>query len=100
MVNSGYFIIKLAETNGANYDIETADVIAKLKQWDSTFGLRLVAIGSDFCEGLIENKNIDYKKLAADVYEFCPDVVDQGTETVELMEKEIREKGSIFLWWD
>ena len=95
-----YQIMKYAGTSGANYDIDTTDIIAKFKKWDKAFGLKPVSIGSDFCEGEISNKNIDYGKLAAEVYEFCPDVVEQGTETVERLEKEIKETGRILLWWD
>jgi len=59
-----------------------------------------VAIGSDFCEGEIGEKNIGYKRLASEVYAFCPDIVEQGTKTVEQLEKEIKDTGRIFLWWD
>lgn len=95
-----YKIMEYAETNGANYDIGTEDIIAKYKQWDKEFGIRPVSIGFDFCECEIENKDIDYKKLSADVYELCPDVVEQGTGTVKLLESEMKRTGRIFLWWD
>lgn len=95
-----YKLMEFAETNGANYDIETSHIIDKYKKWDNEFGITPIAIGFDFCECQIKNKNIDYKKLADEVYEFCPDVVDQGTETVEALEEEMRRTGSIYLWWD
>jgi hypothetical protein len=95
-----YEIVKYAGTSRANYDVTTDDIISNFKQWNTAFGIRLVSIGFDFCEGEIQDKNLDYKKLAAEVYEFCPDVVDQGTETVERLEKEIKETGRILLWWD
>jgi len=95
-----YKIMEFAETNGVNYEIATKDIIAKCKQWNKEFGIRLLSIGFDFCECEIENKDIDYKKLSNEVYQFCPDVVEQGTETVELLEREIKRTGRIFLWWD
>ena len=95
-----YKLMEFAETNGANYDIETSHIIEKYKKWDSEFGITPIAIGFDFCECQIKNKNIDYKKLADEVYEFCSDVVDQGTETVEALEEEMKRTGSIYLWWD
>ncbi|HTJ49192.1 MAG TPA: DUF4253 domain-containing protein [Cyclobacteriaceae bacterium] len=95
-----YKIMEYAGTNGANYSIETKDIIAKYNQWEMQFGVKPIGIGSDFCECEIINKDIDYKKLAAEVYEFCPDVVEQGTETVEVLEKELKKTGRIFLWWD
>ncbi len=95
-----YKLMELAETNGANYDLDTSHIIEKYKKWDKEFGIIPIGIGFDFCECQIKNKNLDYKKLAKEVYEFCPDSVDQGTETVEALEEEIRRTGSIFLWWD
>lgn len=99
-ITDPYEIMKLAETNGANYDLQAADIIVQYKKWDAEFGIRPFAIGFDFCECEIVNKDIDYKKLAADIYQFCPDVVDQGTETLEALEEELKRTGSIFLWWD
>ncbi len=99
-INNPYKIMEFAETNGINYDLETKDIIKKCKEWDKEFGIQLIGIGFDFCEFEIKNKNIDYTKLAAEVYEFCPDIVEQGTETVEALESEIKKEGTIFLWWD
>jgi hypothetical protein len=95
-----YKIIEYAGTNGANHDITTKKIIAKCKAWDKEFGIKLTSIGDDFCECEIKNKDIDYKKLAIEVYDFCPDVVDHGTGTIELLEKVMKKQGRIFLWWD
>lgn len=95
-----YSIMEYAGTNGANYDIETKDIIDRYKKWDNEFGIRPIGIGFDFCECEIVNKNIDYKRLANEVYEFCPDVVEQGTETVELLAEEMERTSTIYLWWD
>lgn len=95
-----YKLMEFAETNGANYDIETTQIIERYKKWDKEFGIIPIGIGFDFCECQIKNTNIDFKKLADEVYEFCPDVVDQGTETVEALEEEMKSKETIYLWWD
>lgn len=99
-IDDPYKIMEFAETNGINYDLETKDIIKKCKHWDKEFGIQLIGIGFDFCAFEIKNKNINYTKLAAEVYEFCPDIVEQGTETVEALESEIKKEGTIFLWWD
>jgi len=93
-------IMEHSGTNGGNYGIETEDIVEKYKKWNKEFGVKTIGIGFDFCEFEIMNKEIDYKKLATEVYEFCPDVVDQGTETIENLENEIKKTGKIFLWWD
>jgi hypothetical protein len=93
-------VMEFFQTNGANYDIDTKSIIEKHKKWHSEFGINIVGIGSDFCECEILNRNIDYKKLAKEIYEFCPDVVEQGTDTIEQLEIELAKTGRIFLWWD
>ncbi len=99
-ITDPYAIMHLAETNGANYDLLTNDIIEQLKKWDVAFGIQVTGIGFDFCEAAITNNTIDFKKLADEIYQFCPDVVDQGTETVEALAEELRSTESIFLWWD
>lgn len=99
-ITDPYVIMQLAETNGANHDLLTNDIIEQLKKWDVRFGIRITGIGFDFCECTILNKDIDYSNLAQEIYQFCPDVVDQGTETLEALVEELKRTGSIFLWWD
>ena len=93
-------IMKVVGTSGPNYDISTDDIIEKYKKWDHQFGLFPIGIGEDFCDFEITNRAIDYRLLAEEVYAFSPDVVDQGTETVDRLEKEMEACGRIFLWWD
>jgi hypothetical protein len=95
-----YEILKYSETNGINHNIENIDIINKCKIWDNKFGIKFLGIGFDFCEFEIIDKDINYKILAKEIYEFCPDVVDQGTETIEELEKQIKSEGKVFLWWD
>jgi hypothetical protein len=42
----------------------------------------------------------DTQAFARDVYEFCPDIVDQGVGSVEAQEESIRDSGQVYLWWD
>jgi hypothetical protein len=98
--SSPYEIMEFMGTNGCNHDIFTEHIIAKYRKWDAEFGIKPIGIGSDFCECKIINKNINYKKLAEEVYTFCPDVVDQGTGTIEALAVELELSGTISLWWD
>lgn len=75
-------------------------LLKNTKKWDNQFGLYPIGIGKDFCDFEIINKVLDYKILAEEVYAFSPDVVDQGTETVDRLKKEMEKNGRIFLWWD
>ncbi len=42
----------------------------------------------------------DWNSFAQEVYEFCPDVVDQGTGSVEALSLELQQMNGVYLWWD
>jgi len=42
----------------------------------------------------------DADALARRFYAFCPDVVNQGTETVDALARELRESKQLYCWWD
>ena len=39
-------------------------------------------------------------EFSEDLYEFCPDIVDQGVETVEALADIVRRTKRVRLWWD
>ena len=87
-------------TNGINYDLTTGHVIAKLREWNARFGLRITGASVDWVEAEIVRPPDDMLAFAREVYAFCPDVVDQGTGSVEALADEMRRTGTLFLWWD
>lgn len=87
-------------TNGVNYDIDTQMIINKLKDWDSKYGIELEAVGPDFVSGKFKNKPANIPKFAKEVYDFCPDIVDQGVGSIEELEKSLADSNEFFLWWD
>jgi len=54
----------------------------------------------DWVDARITTDPANWKALAEEVYAFCPDVVDQGTGTVDALIEEVRSKKVLFLWWD
>jgi hypothetical protein len=38
--------------------------------------------------------------LAQHLYEFCPDIVDQGCGSVDALADELAMTGRLVLWWD
>jgi hypothetical protein len=42
----------------------------------------------------------DIAKLPAEVEALCPDVVSQGTGTVDALAHEVRSSGTLYCWWD
>jgi hypothetical protein len=93
-------ILRIMQTDGINYDITNEDLITKLMDFDSRFGLRIYGAGQDFVEAFFVGKPEDMMAFAEELYEFCPDIVDQGTDTVEALASEMERTKILYLWWD
>ncbi len=63
-------------------------------------GLTVIGAGLDWTEARITRPPADMLPFARAVYQFSPDVVDQGTGSVEELAKEMRRSGTVYLWWD
>lgn len=93
-------ILRIQKTDGINFDIENKDVIEKLKHWDKIYGIEILGADYDWVD-LTFKKDIENVALfAKEVYDFCPDAVDQGVGEIEELEKIIKEEKRLFLWWD
>lgn len=83
--------IRAAQTNGANYDLDTDDIISRLEKWKTHCEFRVTSAGFDNIEIEFISLPEDMNAFARDLYEFCPDLVDQGTgclhEMIELAEE-------------
>ena len=66
------------QTNGINCDITTEDVIAKLTQWDESYGIEISGVEYDRVIVTFSRLPENLEDLATEIYEFCPDVIDQG----------------------
>lgn len=95
-----YVYLQTVRINGINYDIEHADVMQRLKKWDDLYGLRVYGAGMDWLQAEFDTPPRDWAAFAEEVYEFCPDVVDQGTGSVEALATELKKIRDIYLWWD
>lgn len=92
--------LRFEGTNGVNHDIFTEDIIEKLTLWNNQFGLDIFAASFD----LVQARYLTLPPLldahAKETYEFCPDVVDQGTGSVEALQQQIEQSRQLYLWWD
>jgi hypothetical protein len=86
-----YEPLRDAGTNGINFDLNTDDVIAHLQQWDAKYGITLDDVKHDAVTVMFDKLPKDVAALAADIYEFCPDTIDQNfgciAELVEMAEE-------------
>jgi hypothetical protein len=92
--------LRIMQTNGLNYDVSPDAVIERLQQWDTEFGLEIHGVGFDWVEASFREQPADMAAFAAQVYQWCPDVVDQGTETVARLAQEMARSNTLYLWWD
>lgn len=95
-----YEILRETATDGINYDIDNDSVISIIKTFDAKYELTLTGAGLDWCQFSIGKEPTNWNVMAKEVYEVCPDVVDQGTGTVEDLAKELEEFKTLYLWWD
>lgn len=95
-----YLILKQIATDGINYDITNDSLISIIKKFDSKYELELIGVSGDWCEFLINKEPGDWKAFANEVYKVCPDVVDQGTGTVEALADEMKRTKRLYFWWD
>ena len=124
-----YRILWLMRTNAGNYDLDTSDIIEKLTVWDAQYGLDLQGASHDWVQFKLRSLPNDLYSFAKEVYDFCPDSIEQGLgcgyEMMEeagegfeqygdevprgldftegglrLMAAEIKRGTPLFLWWD
>lgn len=95
-----YQVIAAMGTNGANYELGNADVIRWLKKLEAEQPFILTAIGSDVLSGKFTTPIQNPQSLARRMYKFCPDIVDQGCETLDVLATELAQYGRLYFWWD
>ncbi len=93
-------VLAAYQTNGANCEVYTPDIIRWLDELEKTQPFLMTGAGFDWCEGTFTKPIADSKKLAKQMYEFCPDIVDQGTGEVSRLALELRKTQRFFFWWD
>ncbi|MGH7676561.1 MAG: DUF4253 domain-containing protein [Gemmatimonadales bacterium] len=95
-----YDVLVLMGTNGWNYDIGPDSIVAWLRALEREQPFVLTGIGFDFVEGRFTEAIRDPGALAQRFYEFCPDIVDQGTGSVRALAGELRRSMALYCWWD
>lgn len=93
-------ILKYRKTDGINYDLESKDVLKKISEWKSKFGLMILGCGQDYVHIEFDKLPQDLTEFAKEVYDFCPDSVDQGVGDLKSLEEYIKKEKGIWLWWD
>ncbi|ERI08977.1 DUF4253 domain-containing protein [Aneurinibacillus aneurinilyticus] len=97
---SQFDILRIAETDACNYDMMTEELIKKLQEYDRAFGIDITQAETDTVRFFLKNEPEDWTWFCNDLYDFCPDIVDQGCGSLEVLEEEIKKRKAVSLWWD
>ena len=73
-----YAMIKLCQSDGANYDVSTEDIIDRLSEWKKRCDFEVVGASRDWVALQFSRLPADICQFAEDVYLLCPDTVGQG----------------------
>lgn len=93
-------ILQFQKTDGGGYDITTNQVIAKLALWDKLFGVNIIGADNSWVLFEIKKMTKDINWFAQELYEFCPDILDQGFGEIENLIGNLKKSNEICLWWD
>ena len=94
-------IVRLEDVQAPNYDLDNFAILAKLKEWNTKHPFQITGASHDWISANFTDKlPKDLSAFALEMYEFCPDIVIQGTDTVEALEAETKKTNQLYLWWD
>jgi len=95
-----YEVLKEIQTDGINYDISNDSLRNIIRQLDKKYSLELIGASGDWCEFVIHNEPKDWLEFAKEIYKICPDVVDQGTGSLNSLADEMKKTKRLYFWWD
>lgn len=95
-----YNVIALHQTNGCNYGIGPGYVVEWLKKLEVEQPFVLTCIAHDTLAGHFLTQIEDPEGLAFRMYDFCPDIVDQGCGSIEVLAQSLQASSELFFWWD
>lgn len=77
--------------------------VAAFRSWRERFGFELVCVGPDLIEGRVRRRPADQQTalaLARELFAYCPDIVDQGTDDLATLAAILMVSDWWFFWWD
>jgi hypothetical protein len=87
-------------TNGANCDLSPDHVSEWLRELYGEHPFEITGLEHDVVDGFFLEEIPNTRKLAKRMYEFCPDIVDQGAGSVAALAKSLKESRRLYFWWD
>jgi len=89
---------------GCNYGLEPLDHVVYLRDWHARYGVELVGMSSDQVLEVVVARPpttpAEALAVAAEHYDYCPDIVDQGVGTLTRLAADQVGSASWYFWWD
>lgn len=95
-----YEILKETGTDGINYDIDNDSLLKIIHVFDEKYQLTLIGCNLSWCEFTFAKEPTNWMQMAEECYAVCPDIVDQGTGSVEELADELKRTKTLYFWWD
>jgi hypothetical protein len=80
-----YKELKSCGTHGANYELSTENIVTKFQEWEKQCEFSLSDIEWDRVVVNFRTLPENLDSFARDVYDFCPDIIDQGFGCIDEM---------------
>ena len=97
-----YDLLRIMETEGVNYEVDTEDIITFLKKWEGVVPFLITACEADSVVIQVDGGNASLPAMVAEAVVLCPDLIaDEVTpETLDGLLGFVRQSGEIAFWWD
>lgn len=93
-----YDCLVVQGTSAGNYELDTADIIAWLRNREHVNPFSILWAEHDTIKGSFLEPIENADELANSMHEFCEDIVNLGG--VEALSNHIRETQIMYFWWD
>ena len=93
-------LIRWVGTEPVNYGLSTQDVVDWFTQQEKTFDFEIIVADLDRIEARIRTEPNSYQQLGENIYQFCPDVIDQGHGDMDELVDFLKTEKRMWFWWD
>ena len=91
--------LRLARTKGVNHGLDTEKISRRLNRLNNDYGIEIVQAETDTVIFRFVKPPWNYTKVADEIYDLCPDIVNRGTGTKEELGEYLKTSAFVHLWW-
>jgi hypothetical protein len=98
--NNSYDLLKVQGTEGSHYNLDTAAIIAWLREQQQSGSFVVIGAGPDWLEARFVKQPANMTAFAQKVLAFAPDVREYGPRTADRLAERMKKTNSFHLVWD